>query len=138
MFLFTVLVLAAAFAIWRMSRPIEAPNKRVKPRLQVTLNPVAQLQVSPVWMLSRDLTCPNTSKLNPGPVAAEKAQNLETLGCGPGRCHCHYTALPDRRRRVRRDQSERRDEIRFAAQPDRRADSRRHNERLWATPGYQR
>lgn len=74
MFLFTLLVLAAALAIWRMSRPIEAPRK----------------------------------------------------------------PLPDRRRRLRRDRSERRDEIRFAAQADRRTDPRRGNERLWTTPGYQR
>ena len=135
--LFTLFALATIIAIWRMSRPLEsAPQPR--PRLRMSLNPQAHASISPVWVLSRDPACSHTAGLPTGPVAVAKASTLETLGCAPGRCNCHYTPMAERRRRLRRIDEDRRDEIRFAAEPDRRSTDRRHQDQLWALPGHQR
>ena len=135
--LLTALTLAIAFYLWRQTRPFE----RTQPRqalLRRSLNPRHHVDLSPVWRLTKDPQCRRATHLSSGLLAAADAENLEAYGCGPGHCRCHYTPVSDRRRRPRRLASDRREQIRFAADPDRRHDDRRQQDRLWSFPGCQR
>jgi hypothetical protein len=64
------------------------------------------------------------------------APKLPLAGCAHSECRCRFEAIADRRRRARREATDRRDQIRFTSKGDRRiaADRRRPNA-VWELHG---
>ena len=64
-------------------------------------------------------------------VAIERALPLPSLGCRPGQCSCHYVPASDRRRGMRRHADDRRGNLRFGADCNRRYANDRRDGGLW-------
>lgn len=113
------------------SPPREAPLRSLNPR------EFGDAGAGQLWMLRTDMQCPNATKISGRRVRGDRAISLFTLGCQPGRCSCHYLKVSDPRRQPRRLASDRRDEIRFSTDDDRRHnDDRRSEARPWSKAPY--
>ena len=68
----------------------------------------------------------------------EEAPQLPLEGCNSANCTCQFKGLKDRRKRVRRQQEDRRESLRFEKDrpPDRRSRKDRRRGNVWADHDY--
>jgi hypothetical protein len=83
--------------------------------------------------LVADPTCTATRAFAGRVVAASRAVPLQTVGCRPGECSCRYVPANDRRRGLRRHALDRRDNLRFGRNCNRRFALDRRSGGLWET-----
>lgn len=103
------------------------PARSLNPR---QLGPAAAGQL---WILRSDPSCEHSRKLNGRRTRSDQAVPLLTVGCRPGQCDCHYQRTVDARRRSRRINEDRREQLRFSTDSDRReSDDRRNDARAWS------
>jgi len=81
--------------------------------------------------LVADPNCSATRAIAGRVVAAAQALSLQAVGCRPGQCSCHYVPTSDRRRGLRRDDADRRDNLRFGRDCNRRLALDRRDGGLW-------
>ncbi len=105
----------------------DIPARSLNPR-QLGAHAAGQL-----WILRGDPSCEHSRKLNGRRTRSDKAVPLLTLGCRPGQCECHYQRTADARRRSRRINEDRREQLRFSNSSERRdSDDRRNDSRAWS------
>ena len=68
----------------------------------------------------------------------DEAPQLPLQGCNSANCTCQFKGLKDRRKRVRRQQEDRRESLRFEKDrpPDRRSRKDRRRGNVWADHDY--
>lgn len=100
-----------------------------------SLNPrqLGDQAAAQLWILRSDPSCTHSAKLNGRRVRGDQAIPLFNLGCRPGQCDCHYQRTSEARRRLRRVNTDRREELRFSNSSERRdSDDRRGDARAWS------
>ncbi|MFO1495620.1 MAG: hypothetical protein U1F26_13290 [Lysobacterales bacterium] len=132
------LALAAGVIAWAVQRQrrrrrlgelAELPDRVVNPRLYKHLRSIRAWELvveQPAQACS--WACESAGKRFPGDVAVP----LPIAGCGRS-CQCRYLAVTEHRRRQRRRDAERRHELRFDTEEDRRHTQGRRKEDHWGS-----
>ena len=129
----TIIVVMIGYILYRKKATLAKPKSRQEELIEKNANNLMDIQDSDkVWGIYIDydneqLCCKNVLNFEKKHFSKKTAPSLPLKGCDRSLCRCHYVSLPEKRDKTRREHQDRRDEIRFEDDNDRRSGSERRS-----------
>lgn len=122
-----IIVVIIAFIIYKKRSTSAKPKSREEQLFDKNSAQLLHIQKSDkYWGLyinyeNQSLCCSETLKLQKKLIPKKTAPALPLKGCDKTLCRCHYVGVVEKRNETRREALDRRDEIRFEEDNDRRS-----------------
>ena len=129
----TIIVVIIGYILYRKKATLTKPKSRQEELIEKNANNLIALQDSDhIWGVFVDyknehLCCKIVLQLAKERISKKIAPTLPLDGCDRQLCRCYYVGLTEKRDKTRREQQDRRDEIRFEDDNDRRSGSERRS-----------
>ena len=123
----TIVVVIIGYILYRKKAALTKPKSRQEELIEKNANNLMDIQDSDnVWGVyigydNEQLCCKSVLKLEKEHFSKKTAPSLPLNGCDRSLCRCHYISLSEKRSETRREHQDRRDEIRFEDDNDRRS-----------------
>ncbi len=123
----TIIVVIIGYILYRKKATLAKPKSRQEELIEKNANNLMDIQDSDkVWGVFVDygneqLCCKKVLQLEKKHISKKLAPILPLDGCDRALCRCYYVGLTEKRDETRREHQDRRDEIRFEDENDRRS-----------------
>ncbi len=128
-----IVVVIIGYIIYRKRAALTKPKSRQEELIEKNANKLMDIQDSDrIWGVYIDydneqICCKNVLSLEKKPISKKIAPSLPLIGCDRLLCRCYYVSLTEKRSKTRREYQDRRDEIRFEDENDRRTGAERRS-----------